>query len=209
MGGFGSGRKFGKTCTEDMGALDVRSLQRDGRLMPGSSCTLSWKRRGEVTATVRVAAETDRAWLEHQVRDKAGHWQELRYQVELCRTPCTYGGSRLWWKCPVPGCGRRVALLFAGQVFACRHCHKLAYRSQRETDGDRAGRRAGKIRERLGWVPGILHPAGGKPKHMRWATYWRLRAEHDADAMMALGAMHQWAEQHMGRVNRQIAKMGL
>jgi hypothetical protein len=36
MGGFGSGRKGGKRCTNDMLALDVRSIIRAGRLTPGS-----------------------------------------------------------------------------------------------------------------------------------------------------------------------------
>jgi len=54
-------------------------------------------------------------------------------------------------------------------IFACRHCHQLAYFSSREDAGDRAARRrAERLRARLGWEPGILNGEGGKPKWMRW-----------------------------------------
>jgi hypothetical protein len=33
---------------------------------------------------------------------------------------------------------------------------------------------------RLHWEPGILNGGGGKPKWMRWRTFERLAAEHDA-----------------------------
>ena len=45
MGGYNSGRRGGKDCTEDMRQVDVRRLQRDGYLNPGfdvsSSATLT------------------------------------------------------------------------------------------------------------------------------------------------------------------------
>ncbi len=191
MGGFGSGRKWGKTCTEDMQGLDVRRLHRAGRLEPGSSCRWQWSSRGEVVASIGVAVEADRVVLTYRQRDQGGEWKDMRYPVYLDRTPCTFGGERLWWRCPAAGCGRRVAVLYGGAVFACRHCHKLAYRVQRETADDRAGRRADKIRDRLGWDAGILNPAGGKPKGMHWRTFWKLRAEHDAHVQQALIGLAQ------------------
>lgn len=38
---------------------------------------------------------------------------------------------------------------------------------------------ADKIRKRLAWPAGILNGEGGKPKGLHWATYRRLKAEHD------------------------------
>jgi predicted RNA-binding Zn-ribbon protein involved in translation (DUF1610 family) len=75
-------------------------------------------------------------------------------------------------------CGRRVALLYGGAIFACRHCHRLAYRCQREAPHYRAARRAEGIRQRLRWEPGILNDAGDKPKGMRWRTFGRLASEY-------------------------------
>lgn len=105
--------------------------------------------------------------------------EDERYPVRIVRTPCNLGGSRPWFICPALGCGRRVAILYGGGIFACRHCYQLAYASAREDAGDRATRRADRIRARLGWEPGILNGNGDKPKWMRWRTFYRLRDAHD------------------------------
>lgn len=102
-----------------------------------------------------------------------------RFVIGLDWTACTYGGARPWWRCPC--CLRRVAVLYVGRgALACRHCHRLAYRCQREADDDRALRRAEALRRRLGWRPGIAHGHGARPKRMHARTYWRMQARHDA-----------------------------
>ena len=75
------------------------------------------------------------------------------------------------------GCGRRLAILYGGGIFACRYCHRLAYASSREDMSDRTMRRADRLRERLGW--GIANGHGDKPKWMRWRTFERLTEQHD------------------------------
>lgn len=69
---------------------------------------------------------------------------------------------------------------YGGKVYACRHCHQLAYRTQREQPHDRAGSKADKLRDRLQWEAGILNGNGIKPKGMHWAKFDRLEAQHDA-----------------------------
>jgi hypothetical protein len=118
-----------------------------------------------------------------------GEWQPVEYPVYLEWTPCNFGGRRAWFVCPARGCGRRVAILYGGSIFACRHCHRLAYPSQRETWDDRAARRADRIRARLGWERGILNAKGLKPKGMHWRTFERLEAEHDAFVDAAVAGM--------------------
>jgi hypothetical protein len=90
---------------------------------------------------------------------------------------------------PAVGCGRRVAILYGGGIFACRHCYQLAYASAREDTGDRAARRADSLRARLGWEAGILNGSGDKPKWMRWRTFERLAAEHDQFAGRSMRAV--------------------
>jgi hypothetical protein len=196
VGGFGSGRQGGKSCANDMLALDVRSIKRAGRLTPGSWFSWQWACNGETTASIRLwVVEADRVRLDYRNRSShhnGGEWEDMQYSVRLEWTPCGYGGKRVWWRCPAVGCGRRVAVLHGGRVFACRQCHQLAYRSQREADDDRATRRADKIRRRLGWDAGILNASGGKPKGMHWATFERLQASHDFHANAALVGM--WAK---------------
>jgi hypothetical protein len=83
-----------------------------------------------------------------------------------------------------------VAVLYgSGELYACRQCYQLAYSCQRETADDRAARRADRIRRRLGWPVGILNPSGGKPKGMRWRTFQRLSAKHEAFVGESLAGM--------------------
>lgn len=180
MGGFGSGRKWGKPTVDDRRSLDVRRLARDGHLTPGTACSWEWTRRGEVVSSISFSVQCDRVWLTYRHQERGGEWQSMSYPVIVDRTPCHLGGQRVWWRCPARNCGRRVAVLYAGEVFACRHCYKLAYPSQRETCDDRSSRRANTLRRRLKWEPGILNGNGVKPKGMHWRTFWRLQAQHDA-----------------------------
>jgi hypothetical protein len=80
-------------------------------------------------------------------------------------------------------------MLSGGGIFACRHCYQLAYPSSREDAGGRATRRADRLRARLGWEPGILNGGGEKPKWMRWHTFDRLTAEHDAFVSESVAGM--------------------
>ena len=76
-------------------------------------------------------------------------------------------------------------------MFAWRQCNHLAYASQLEADDnyDGARRRADKLRKRLGWMPGILHGNGGKPKGMHWRTFERLQVSPDFHVNAALARM--------------------
>ena len=118
MGGFGSGRQGGKRCTNDMLALDVRSINRAGRLTPGSWFTWQWTCNGEKTASIQLRVETDSVVLDYRNRSNhhnGGEWEPMRYAVALDWTPCGFGGKRVWWRCPAVGCGRRVAVLHVAE----------------------------------------------------------------------------------------------
>ncbi|WBV70692.1 hypothetical protein PGH42_12355 [Legionella pneumophila] len=110
----------------------------------------------------------------------------MRYPFLLNWTPCRFGGERPWFICPAKGCQRRVAILYSGSIYACRHCHQLAYTSQREADYDRALRQAEKIRGKLGWDTGIFEMEGGKPKGMHWSTFERLAQCQHAQIVKSL-----------------------
>ena len=208
MGGWGSGRgQRGKDTTSDYRALDVRRLQRDGLLSPGRLFGWNWTLDGETVASIQVRAETDRIVLNYRHKSGGSDWQPMDYPVRLDWTNCTLGGRRAWLLCPARGCGRRVALLYIGGagIFACRHCYKLAYQCQRETDDDRAMRRADNLRRRLGWEAGIATPEGDKPKGMHWRTFERLKAEHDAFANASWMGMAE----RLGLMNRRLRGLGL
>ncbi len=126
-----------------------------------------------------MTAEHAAVRLKYKSRDYGEEWRDHDYRVRLLSEPCNLGGFRQWFACPAQGCGRRVALLYGGHIFACRHCYQLAYPSQREKPFERQRRQADRVRDRLGWSedPDLLE--GIKPKGMHWATYNRLVSELD------------------------------
>ncbi len=156
---------------------------------------------GETVASIQMRAEQDRVILIYRHRSGGEEWKDEQYPVRILRTQCSLGGSRAWFLCPAIGCGRRVAILYGGAIFACRHCYHLAYASSHEDECDRATRRADRLRARLGWEPGILNGEGDKPKWMRWRTFGRLSAEYDAvigrsmrELMLKLGRFKDYLE---------------
>jgi hypothetical protein len=193
MGGMGSGRGYqgGKATTSGRYQLDVRTLQRAGVLTAGGSFAWHWSRKSEAVASIQARPEADRVILSYRHQSGGNDWRPMEYPVRLEWTDCHLGGRRVWFLCPAAGCGRRVALLYLGGagIFACRHCHRLAYACQREAADDRAARRADRIRDRLGWQAGILNRSGGKPKGMHWRTFERLIVEHDAFVGVSLAGM--------------------
>ena len=192
MGGPGSGNRsqLGRRTTESCRSIDVRRWAREGVLKPGSQAVWSWSRKGETIASIRSHAVPGAVNLSYRVQTAGGEYLEYRYPVLVDSTPCRYGGSRAWFRCPADQCGRRVALLYqADNVFACRACCRLAYASSREGHGERAARKADRLRERLGWESGILNEQGLKPKGMRWRTFDRLAMQADVLTQIALRDM--------------------
>ena len=182
MGGIGSGQHWrwnAKNTTADYRCIDVRHWAQNGQLEPGNRFSSYWSCDGETVASISVKSELGRVRLMYRNKSYGDGWEDLDYPVRISSTPCHYGGHRYWFICPAQGCGRRVAKLYSGRIFACRHCYQLAYPSQREASFERYRRRADKIRERLGWAydPDLME--GNKPKGMHWQTYHRLVAEMD------------------------------
>lgn len=187
MGGYYSGRRGGKRCTGELRQIDVRRLQREGYLNAGMSYCWQWTSAGEKVASIHLAVQTDSVRFTYRHANAGEQWHDVQSDAFLERTPCRYGGSRPWWRCPC--CGKRVAILYIGKTPACRRCYGLAYRSERETLDKRATRQADKLRDRLGWEPGILNGNGPKPKGMHWRTFERLQARHDAYVAVSLAEM--------------------
>ncbi len=207
MGGIGNKRNRGGRCTDEMHPLDVRRFHRAGLLTPGGRFSWQWTRNGEATSTIDLRMNAGEVLLDYRNRSahrNDGEWEPMSYAVHLDWTPCGFGGLRAWWLCPAVGCGRRVAVLYGGRMFACRQCSRLTYRSQRESVDDRAKRRAGSIRRRLGWDAGILNTNGPKPKGMHRRTFERLQAKHDAHAMAAQAGIAAKLESLRARLEGQL-----
>ena len=183
MGGTGSGRRWhsgSRKTTDSYQAIDVRWLKREGMLSQGASRHIIWSRHEEIVASINVRAEPGCIILTYRHRIGSGEWKDKSYPVYLTTTPCHMGGERHWFLCPARGCGQRVAVIYGGDIFACRKCCKLAYASQRENAGDRVVRQTNRIRRKMGWPAGIFNGSNlGKPNGMHWRTYERLCLDHD------------------------------
>lgn len=197
MGGYGSGFSGqAKATTRERQRLSIKEL---GNLYPGAWRSWRWTRGGEPNGAVQITAEDDALALTYQ-QPGGGEWQQ---RIDIERVPCPFGGSRPWFLCP--HCGQRCGTLYLGRHgFTCRTCSRVAYASTRETSGDRAVRRAGKIRARLGWVPGVAYGHGPKPKGMHWQTFWRLVAEHDRHA----GRFYADSQDALERLQRRLQAAG-
>lgn len=196
-----SSRAGPKRSTRIMRALDIRKLHRDGLLKPGGSFNWQWSRCGDVVASIGGKVDTiNSVTLSYCTRPQGGEWQDKRYQVIVDWTACHYGGRRPWWLCPC--CGRRVAVLWGGSTYACRHCHRLAYQSTRNSPVSKAFARADKVRKRLGWCAGIAHPPGDRPKGMHQKTFERLLLRYYALSIRAFGASSASLGRVMGRLKQ-------
>lgn len=173
---MGRYRGSGRATTSGYMRLDVRYLQKGGYLRPGSSSSQRWSCRGEPVGSINMHAWDGYVTLSYRTRKHEGEeWTSKEYPVTVEWTPCNYGGERAWLRCPAAGCGRRVAILYGGSIFACRLCHNLAYDSQGETRHGRMLTKTQAIRVKLGGEPGLIHDFPRKPKGMHWRTYNRLR----------------------------------
>ncbi|MGI5818391.1 MAG: hypothetical protein ACOX9R_09875 [Armatimonadota bacterium] len=187
MGGRGSGswyRSRSYETTAGLRQLDVRQLDREGALRTGRETRWEWRdaRTGEQTAWILITGGRDAITLDYKIRRQGEEWQEVAEHVPLERTPCNYGGSRPWFRCPgvvngVP-CERRVAILYgAGRYFLCRHCYDLRYETQYMHEADRLRAKAQAIHERLGGDGNLVWGFPPRPRGMHRRTYERLRWE--------------------------------
>lgn len=178
MGGLGSGTWYRwdkKTTTEEVRRLDIRYMNKNcGIRSPGSSGVISWSCGGEPSGSVSYRVGDNSLLLNYKYRAYGEGWTDYRETVLLDRTPCHYGGERLWFLCP--HCSTRVAVLYGADVrFLCRHCYDLPYASQNETHLDRMMRKARKLRRRMHADDNLGLPVWEKPKGMHWTTFERLR----------------------------------
>ena len=138
-----------------------------------------WSRKGAKTAVEQCQRLDVR-----ELKLKSGFSITVTYGIQpnsvtknirLDWTPCHLGGKRAWWLCP--GCGKRVAILYLkNNIFRCRACHDLTYRSSQESRLDRHLRKKFKVCDKLHIGP--TDKPLFKPKFMHQKTFDRLRRQH-------------------------------
>lgn len=183
-----------KATNEDFHRFSISGLKREKLIGRGIRCSSVWQwlRNGNVVSSIGYEINTlgNDPWLRvHYQNKRTG--KDYDYKIKLVTTQPNYGGERWWFLCPAHGCNRRVGVLFLGQIFACRHCHNIAYATQNQAAYDRMCDRAFKIARQLGHEGNVIEGFyGSKPTGMHWKTYNRKMAEMNQLAEIGLaGAM--------------------
>ena len=132
-----------------------------------------------------------------------------RQFVPLVGTDPHFGGTRYWFRCPRPRCGRRCSVLYREQrsnarAFACRRCIRFRYRTQVLGDADLIATRIEKLLIRC-----ELQPDGtvGRRKGMHQRTFHMLaeRLECQTAQCKATSPLSRHVDRQLADLERQIA----
>jgi hypothetical protein len=171
---------LGRRTVEQTRSLEIGFLQRNGYFTASKPGWLTWRCEGKITGIKSIEWDGIRLRIQNQL-------------VDIGRTPCRFGGYRLWFRC---SCGRHVSALYSPnwRPWACRHCYRLTYATRQAIPRDRQLLRAQRIRRRLGGSANMLEPFPPKPRGMHWRTYERLRRVHDLADEKAMLGWAQWLD---------------
>ena len=129
-----------KSEADGLKKIEVSWLKKNGMLCAWYNGSIKWTHgwsgmETSIGITVSTTSKTVRLYYTQTEAD--GTKKDFDYTVNLTETPCSYGGTRFWFVCPlvkssVP-CNRRVGVLYKdGDYFGCRHCYELTYSSRNE-----------------------------------------------------------------------------
>lgn len=196
MGGLGSGSwrdRSARRC-EWMHKIDLAGFGR-GSVPTHRSGRLYWSCGGRQTGSISYTVLPHALRLEYQVqRYDEEAWTKMEEEIPFTWTGAGFNGRRRWFRCLT--CRRRCRILYGGERFRCRRCHRLTYQSQYDAPHERAVSRTQRVRVKLGGSGSMAEPFPSKPKGMHWQTYWRLRAQD-------LTALEWWARASMKWIERQ------
>lgn len=161
---WGAGRPGYRIKGEQLLRVDIRQWRQRGLLWDGGSNSWSWSRGGEPAGNIQFTVNTDSVYLAYRINgDNASQ------SIATTTTPCGFGGSRRWFRCPV--CAGRCEVLYmrAGR-FACRSCQLVSYTSQSGSESERGHKEYHRLKALI---------ENGKPKWQRWATFNRLEEKFE------------------------------
>lgn len=126
MGGWGSGWQWARRRTvNEARSIDALWYHRTGlltvQIRPYIAPVIRDGQSFEWRGTSLVAYQGGTALI-----SPLGHF------ILIDRTPCQFGGTRPWFRCP--SCGRRSRFLYEmGSTYICRLCSRLTYASCQRT----------------------------------------------------------------------------
>lgn len=113
------------------------------------------------------------------------------HHASIVAVSCLNGRSRALLKCPRAHEGNFLSLYYCNGVLACRHCHRLRYRTTLASSAIARARIArSKLLQRMGAQPGETVPIR-KPGAWR-KRYGKLLGQVDSVSGVHYGALRKW-----------------
>jgi len=160
---------------EEHNQISINSIR--NRLSDGWKTT--FRRRGEVVQVLNALPRANGLYFEWR---RHNHGNVLQQHVELISTQTNFGGSRVWFVCPL--CKRRCGSLFDyGRSWLCRKCGNLKYRTASCSKSERIYERVSFLKSKAN----LDEYRGGldylfefdRPKRMRFKTWSKICTEHN------------------------------
>lgn len=105
--------------------IKINEIQKALPFIKKKSCSFKFNPNTQKEFSLLMFYTGETLLIQYQLQKK---WT---YHIELIKQECNFGKYRYWLKCPIQGCKKSVATLYLKhEIFACRTCHKLLYRSQ-------------------------------------------------------------------------------
>ena len=182
--------------------LKIQGLQQAGAFRdPGVSVEIDWTDSAARSGLLTIETGSAAWGLTFRCRESVA-WEQ---PIVVGYVRCNYG-SRAHWLCP--RCVRRCNVLFERDGrFACRRCHALRYRSQRESKLKRALAQAMELNARLGRASQDLwEPITARPPGMRWNRFRSLSQRFLAQQGRAAVLLREFSAKMWERRERQFRR---
>ncbi len=210
MGGYGSGRQYGRPTADASRRIDLAWMIRNGMARPGyeKSGILRWNRGGEPSGSISYRADMRELGCERLILDytrgEGDEREEVEQSIRITFSEPNFGGKRWWMLCPYRG--HRAGKLYlppGGDRFASRKAWRLGYQSQRISQRDRPFEALNRLQKRLGCPQGWEQRIK-RPKGMHRQTYGRLLDEYEyLDGLCAVEMMRT-VGLLQGRIERRL-----
>lgn len=112
--------------------ISIIDVQKDGLLRNGICFTIKSSSYGHELLTGVCVYMNDSNYTYLTLQYAIDRYADDKFQdVGLTYTNCCFGGVRWWMLCPY--CQKRIGKIYLLRgYYACRHCHRLTYKSRME-----------------------------------------------------------------------------
>jgi hypothetical protein len=182
---------------DDLDALDLAWLRRQGAREPGCKGSVFWTDGSGDIRSVRYLLCQAGLYLTRP--DSPPEASEF---VPIVALPAPFGGERHWFMCP--RCSRRCRIVYRAPSFRCRTCAGAQYRSKYECPAVNLSNARWRLQAKLMTREGELSrdEFPPKPKGMHWRTYHRLRA---TDAVLSQ-RWNEWVHMRLKRLRPEVLR---